>query len=87
MADRIATRKRSVVKALTYRVFIICLDFTAVYLLTGETKAALGFGDTGDVWSTRIASGWPPFRVPLFITMTRGWSACTSCGEFEMAWP
>jgi uncharacterized membrane protein len=52
MADRIATRKRSVVKALTYRVFIICLDFTAVYLLTGETKAALGFMIISNIYTT-----------------------------------
>ena len=52
MADRIATRKRSVVKALTYRVFIIFLDFTAVYLLTGETKAALGFMIISNIYTT-----------------------------------
>jgi adenylylsulfate kinase len=52
MSDRIATRKRSIVKALTYRVFIICLDFTAVYLLTGQTKAALGFMIISNIYTT-----------------------------------
>jgi len=34
---------RSLVKAVTYRVIILVLDFTAVYLLTGKTEVALGF--------------------------------------------
>src|SRR5262249_29256794 len=33
MATR-PSRKRSIVKALTYRVFTICLDFVVIYLLT-----------------------------------------------------
>ena len=38
----------------------------------------------GEENSTFIASGWPPLRVPLFITATRGCSACTSTGAFEI---
>jgi len=34
---------RSLVKAITYRVIILILDFTAVYLLTGRSDVALGF--------------------------------------------
>jgi uncharacterized membrane protein len=37
-----ATRKRSVVKALSYRVLIVSLDFTVIFLLTGKTKVAVG---------------------------------------------
>jgi uncharacterized membrane protein len=48
----IATRKRSLVKALTYRVAIICLDFTVVYLLTHKTEAALGFMIVSNVYTT-----------------------------------
>jgi uncharacterized membrane protein len=35
--------KRSLVKALTYRLAIVCLDFVAVYLLTGQPTTAFGF--------------------------------------------
>jgi len=34
---------RSLTKAVTYRVLILILDFTSVYLLTGRTEIALGF--------------------------------------------
>jgi adenylylsulfate kinase len=34
---------RSLTKAVTYRIVIIVLDFTAVYLLTGRVETALGF--------------------------------------------
>lgn len=42
-AERIATRKRSLVKALTYRVIIVILDFLVVYVLTKKTEVAVGF--------------------------------------------
>ena len=44
--------KRSLVKALTYRVAIVCLDFVAVYLLTGKTTLALGFMIVSNVYTT-----------------------------------
>jgi uncharacterized membrane protein len=34
------------------RVFIICLDFAAVFLLTGQTKAALGFMIISNIYTT-----------------------------------
>jgi len=34
---------RSLTKAITYRIAIIILDFTSVYLLTGRVDVALGF--------------------------------------------
>jgi len=34
---------RSLTKAVTYRIVIIALDFTAVYLFTGKVEIALGF--------------------------------------------
>lgn len=34
---------RSVVKAISYRVLIACLDFLVIYLFTREMKLALGF--------------------------------------------
>jgi uncharacterized membrane protein len=47
-----ASRKRSLVKALTYRVFIICLDFVVIYLLTGKATVAAGFMLVSNVYTT-----------------------------------
>jgi uncharacterized membrane protein len=52
MVTEIATRKRSLVKALTYRVIIVCLDFSVVYLLTHKTEAALGFMVVSNIYTT-----------------------------------
>ena len=38
-----ASRKRSIAKAVTYRVIIVCLDFLVVYLLTGKAATATTF--------------------------------------------
>ena len=38
-----AQRKRSLTKAISYRVIIIILDLTVVYLLTARLDIALGF--------------------------------------------
>ena len=35
--------RRSIVKAVTYRVIIIILDFTVIYVLTKRVDMALGF--------------------------------------------
>ena len=50
--ERTETRKRSIVKAVTYRVFIVCLDFAAVYLLTGKAQLAAGFMIVSNVYTT-----------------------------------
>jgi uncharacterized membrane protein len=44
--------KRSLVKALTYRAFIVCLDFLAVYWFTGKARLALGFMLVSNVYTT-----------------------------------
>lgn len=46
------TRKRSVVKAITYRGIIICLDFSVIYLLTGKVETAAGFMIISNVYTT-----------------------------------
>jgi len=46
------TRKRSIVKALTYRAVIICLDFVAVYVMTGKPSVAVGFMLVSNVYTT-----------------------------------
>jgi uncharacterized membrane protein len=46
------TRKRSVVKALTYRLVIVCLDFLAIYLFTHKVEVALGFMIVSNIYTT-----------------------------------
>jgi uncharacterized membrane protein len=49
---RMASRKRSLLKAFTYRAVIVVLDFVAVYLLTGKTTVALGFMIVSNLYTT-----------------------------------
>jgi len=37
------SKKRSLVKAITYRAIIVCLDFLVIYLLTGKLSTATTF--------------------------------------------
>jgi len=46
------TQKRSIVKAITYRVVIIILDFTTIYLFTGKVNIALGFMLISNIYTT-----------------------------------
>jgi uncharacterized membrane protein len=50
--QRSVTPKRSLVKALTYRAFIICLDFLVIYLFTHKVDVALGFMIVSNVYTT-----------------------------------
>lgn len=47
-----ATRKRSIVKAFTYRIIIVCLDFLFIYLLTRQVKIAFGFMIVSNIYTT-----------------------------------
>lgn len=40
------------VKAVTYRLLIVCLDFTTIYLLTGKAHLALGFMIASNLYTT-----------------------------------
>jgi uncharacterized membrane protein len=51
-AQRAPSRKRSIVKAITYRLFIVCLDFLAIYLFTGKVEVALGFMIVSNIYTT-----------------------------------
>ena len=51
MKDR-ASRKRSIVKAITYRLIILCLDFVVIYLLTGKLSTATGFMIISNIYTT-----------------------------------
>jgi len=47
-----ASRKRSIVKAVTYRAIIVCLDFLVIYLLTGKARMAAGFMIVSNIYTT-----------------------------------
>ena len=49
---RTVLARRSVVKALTYRVVIMCLDFGTIYLFTGAVRVAVGFMIASNVYTT-----------------------------------
>jgi uncharacterized membrane protein len=44
--------RRSVVKSITYRIIIMCLDFLTIYLFTGAVKVALGFMIVSNIYTT-----------------------------------
>jgi len=43
---------RSLAKAVTYRVLILILDFSVIYLLTGKLETALGFMFISNIYTT-----------------------------------
>ncbi len=47
-----ASRRRSIVKAITYRSTIICLDFLVIYLLTGKVMTAAAFMIVSNIYTT-----------------------------------
>ncbi len=49
---RTISRRRSVTKAITYRVLIMCLDFGTIYLFTGRARVAVGFMVASNVYTT-----------------------------------
>ncbi len=46
------TMKRSVVKTVFYRILIIILDFTTVYIFTGQVKVAFGFMLVSNIYTS-----------------------------------
>jgi len=49
---RTVSRARSIVKALSYRLVIIVLDFLTVYVLTRTVRVALGFMIVSNLYTT-----------------------------------
>jgi len=49
---RTVLARRSVVKAVTYRLLIMCLDFGTIYLFTGAVRVAVGFMIASNVYTT-----------------------------------
>jgi len=48
------TFKRSIVKSIGYRLIIIILDFTTVYIFTGKVNIAIGFMLVSNAYTTVI---------------------------------
>jgi adenylylsulfate kinase len=46
------TLRRSIVKTISYRAAILILDFTFIYLFTGQIKVALGFMIVSNIYTT-----------------------------------
>jgi uncharacterized membrane protein len=44
--------QRSLAKAITYRIIILILDFSVIYLITGRFDIAVGFTAISNVYST-----------------------------------
>jgi uncharacterized membrane protein len=67
---RIVSPQRSVVKAITYRIVIMCLDFTTIYVFTRKVEVAVGFMIASNVYTTVVylihERAWA--RVPWGVT-------------------
>jgi len=46
------SRKRSIAKAISYRLIIVILDFSIIYLMTGKIAIALGFMIISNIYTT-----------------------------------
>ena len=46
------TVQRNIAKTVSYRVVILILDFTSIYIFTGQVKIALGFTIVSNIYST-----------------------------------
>lgn len=46
------SNKRSIMKAISYRIIIILLDFTVIYLLTKKISVAAGFMIISNIYTT-----------------------------------
>lgn len=46
------SRKRSVSKAVTYRIVIVIMDFSVIYLLTRKIMTAVGFMVISNIYTT-----------------------------------
>ena len=49
---RVVEQRRSLVKAVTYRILIMILDFATIYALTGTVRVAIGFMIASNIYTT-----------------------------------
>jgi adenylylsulfate kinase len=47
-------RKRSLIKAITYRIIILVLDFTVIFILTKKIEIALGFMIISNIYTSIV---------------------------------
>lgn len=52
-----STMNRSLVKAITYRVLIVALDFVSIYVMTRRTEVALGFMVVSNIYTSLVYLG------------------------------
>ena len=52
MMARIVAVRRSVVKAITYRIFIMALDFLTIYIFTRTVRIAVGFMIVSNIYTS-----------------------------------
>ena len=57
------TWRRTVAKAITYRIAILILDFSAIYLFTGQFGVALAFTILSNIYTSVV-----------FVLHERGWN-------------
>lgn len=46
------SRKRSISKAISYRIVVVIMDFSVIYLLTGKIMIAVGFMIISNIYTT-----------------------------------
>lgn len=49
---RVVSTKRSIVKGITYRIIVMCMDFATIFLFTGKVSVAVGFMIASNVYTT-----------------------------------
>lgn len=52
IAAKAPSGRRSLVKAITYRLVVMCADAAAIYLLTGQWRLAAGFMVASNIYTT-----------------------------------
>jgi uncharacterized membrane protein len=50
--SRSVSGKRSLFKAITYRIVIMCLDFATLYIFTRQIRVAVGFMIASNIYTT-----------------------------------
>ena len=50
--SRIVLLRRSIVKAVTYRILIMCMDFATIYIFTGALRVAIGFVIVSNIYTS-----------------------------------
>lgn len=49
---RADSARRSLTKAITYRIFVMCMDFATIYFFTGAVHVALGFMLVSNIYTS-----------------------------------